>query len=229
MASKYGHIAYQEPVLTIKFITPPAGLSVALRQTDGLIFTSANGVRALQSQKPIAVASASLPVWCVGPASARMAAGAGFTKIYKGNGDVQALEKKIKAQINPEKRAKMSLLRIRANHQTGQLTRNLRADGIAVKEITLYHACAIKSLSATTQLLISQNSIDMVCLFSKRSAEIFEHLLDRAGLCGYCRQISALCLSRFVAEQLKLDWRDISIANHPDSQAMLAKLEPAKT
>jgi uroporphyrinogen-III synthase len=198
-----------------------------LTGTQGLLFTSANGVRACGS----VAADVSLPVYAVGAATAAAARDVGFATVWSAGGDVAALAKLVIERCDP---MAGSLLHIAASDRAGDLSGLLALAGFTVRRAVLYRARAATVLSAATTGALAVGAIDAVLLFSPRTAKTLTTLVATAGLLEACQSVAAVCLSTAVAEvatapvanaSVPISWRAVRVAERPDQEALLTALE----
>ncbi len=225
-----GHVVLLEPLLEIVFSTGPGP---DLAGCQGLLFTSANGVRALAGLMASRLFAA-LPAFAVGEATAAAARAAGFRTVHSADGDVFALARLVAGRCDP---ASGPLLHVAASERAGDLAGELGRGGFVVNRQVLYHARPAERLSDATAGALAAGAIDDVLLFSPRTARTMNRLIEAAGLAGACRCVAALCLSAAVAEAATgagaqahgaVAWGDIRIATRPDQDALLALLDAGR-
>jgi uroporphyrinogen-III synthase len=205
-----------EPMLTITFLdaTPPDRA-----RYQGVLATSANGVRALARLAPWR----DLPIWAVGDASAREARKLGFARVESASGDVAALAALVAARADP---AAGPLLHVAARLLAGDLGGALAAKGFNVDKAVLYESVTAETMSPTLADALHQGRIAVALFFSPRTAATFVTLAEKAGCGESLRRIKALALSAAVAETLSsLPWRAVEVADRPDQSALLALLD----
>jgi len=204
-----------EPLLQI---TPVAGASIDLDGVQAVLFTSANGVRAFAA----ASSRRDLPAYTVGDGSAAAAKLAGFTRVESAGGDVNALASLVCDRLKPEDGA---VFHAAGSVTAGDLAGRLEEAGFSVRRVALYQAAPATALSPETRMNLTLGGIDMVLLFSPRTATTFAQLWRQAGapsLEGVC----AICLSAAVAREVgDLSWRDVFIAERPDLPSLLALVD----
>jgi len=214
-----GHETIIDPMLEVRQheTVPPA-----LDGVTGLVFTSANGVRAFAAISD----RRDIDVFAVGDRTAEAARLAGFAKIDSADGDVEALIRLIAERRKPEEGA---LLHVSGAVRAGNLAEILGGRGFTVHHAALYEAVAATALSAATQAAIKDGSLDGVLLFSPRTAKHFAELVAAAVLTEQAKRLQGWCLSRAVAEALApLDLTDIRIAPEPTQASLLATIGTIK-
>jgi len=225
-----------EPVLAPLFdlhwrTGPPPSLS----GVQGLLFTSANGVRAFvhacagTASGTGAGLPLSLPAYAVGAATARVARAAGFHNVLSADGDVTALAALVGAHCRPEDGP---LLHCAGSVTAGDLAGSLTRRGLAVERAVLYEARPALHLPQAAASALTSGALAGVLLFSPRTAAQFVDLCARAGLIACCAPLIAGCLSAAVAERAAytadgqpFPWRELLVAEQPTQEALLATLE----
>ncbi|MDA8233060.1 MAG: uroporphyrinogen-III synthase [Magnetospirillum sp.] len=205
-----------EPLLDI---VPVDGAVVEADGIQGILATSANGIRALAR----VLADRSLPVWAVGDSSARVARALGYANVESAGGDVETLAALVIGRVDP---AKGALLHAAAGAVAGDLAGRLGAAGFAVRRVVLYDARTATGVSAELADALRTQSLDAALFFSPRTAATFATLVGAAGLDPCCRSVAAYALSAAVARELgTLPWRWITVAPEPTQAALLAALD----
>jgi uroporphyrinogen-III synthase len=205
-----------EPLLSV---APVAGASVDLAGVQALLFTSANGARALAALSP----RRDLPVLAVGDASATVARSLGFVAVTSAAGNVEDLARLAQDQLDP---ARGALLHVAGSAVAGDLAGRLAAAGFETRRAVLYEARAADRLSPETRRRLAQGELDWVLFFSPRTAATFVELARAAGLKSDCARATALCLSPAVAAAASaLPWRAVESAARPDLSAMLEMVD----
>lgn len=204
------------PMLTIVLNRGP---EPDLSGVQGIVFTSANGVRAFGKVSP----RRDLPVFAVGDRTSVAAREAGFGAVASAGGDVDSLVRLVRDRCTPSSGA---FLHPAGSEVAGDLAGQLGAAGFAVRRAVLYHAEAATALSPEVVLAISEHLIDLALFYSPRSAATFVSLARRAGLEKACEKIEILCLSKAVAEAADpIMWRAVMVAPHPTQVALLDSLD----
>ncbi|WP_328703032.1 uroporphyrinogen-III synthase [Arenibaculum pallidiluteum] len=212
-----GHEAVIEPLLEIRIAEGPA---LDLDGVQGLLLTSANGVRAVARRTP----RRDLPVWAVGDATARAARGAGFGQVESAAGAVEDLARLIVARCDP---SAGRLVHAAGTAVAGDLSELLAQAGFTVDRQVLYAAEAAEDLSPGTVSRLYAGTIDAILFFSPRTARSFVRLAGRAGLSERLGPVTAFCLSEAVAHEVRtLGWGAVRTAPRPDQASLLALIDP---
>jgi uroporphyrinogen-III synthase len=208
-----------EPLLAIRPLPEAAAdLEKDLAGVQALLFTSANGARAfaeLSRRRDIGVLA-------VGDATASAARALGFTAVESAGGDVQSLARLAKQRLKP---AAGPLFHAAGSAVAGDLAGILAAEGFELRRRVLYESATATALSPETLAALKQGRVDLVLLFSPRTAATFAELAkDIQGSLPI-----ALCLSPAVAAAVQgLSWRRVEIADKPDLPSLLALVDRVK-
>ncbi len=213
--ARLGIEALVEPLLTIHEV---ADAKLDPTGVQALVVTSANGARALGRVAAGDAVARALPVFAVGRTSAEAARAAGFALVESAEGDVAALAALLRARLDP---ADGALLHAAGSVTAGDLAGDL--GGFEVRRAVLYRAEPVAALSGPAQAALAAGDLDVVLLYSPRTAANFARLVTAAGLSDACRDLAALCLSPAVADALTgLDFRRVEVAPRPEEAALLA-------
>lgn len=205
-----------EPLLRIE---PVQGVEIDLGGLQGILATSANGIRSLAAACPVR----SLPVYAVGDATARTARALGYEEVHSAGGDVQSLAALVRARTRP---GDGDFLHAAGTALAGDLAGMLSQAGYGVRRVVLYRAATATTFSTDMIAALNDNSLDLVLFFSPRTAATFVTLMGHAGLAAACRSITACCLSAAVAKELApLPWRAVRVAARPEQEALLAVID----
>jgi uroporphyrinogen-III synthase len=213
-----GDCVHVEPMLEIA----PTGDSVSLDGVQAILATSANGVRCLADTTDIR----DLPIYTVGDATAHRAKELGYTAIESAQGDSGALASLVASRLDP---AAGDLLHVRGRDSTEGFSEKLESYGFRVRSAILYRAEPATELSeAFKERLIAEKSA-FILFFSPRTARTFVSLVTGAGLRDNCERMSAICLSRAVADAASaVRWGEVHIATAPDQTAMIQEYDALK-
>lgn len=220
-----GHEVLLEPLLEIVTLS---GEAVAANDSQAILFTSANGVRALLARNGEDVSALRhLPVYAVGDATGRAAKDAGFAEVASASGDVKALAILVAARLRPEAGP---LLHVAASDVAGDLAGLLGAQGFVVTRAVLYEAKKAEALSPETVGALRRGDIPAALFFSPRTATAFVGLAAAADLALALGRSTAICLSSAVADAVDdlpgaASWRDILTAAEPTQDSLLSALD----
>lgn len=180
---------------------------------DGLLFTSANGVRALAGL----TSARDLPALCVGEGTARAARGAGYLNAFSAGGDARAL-----ADL-ARRSGLRNFLHPRGADAAGDLKGWLAETRQNVTEAILYRAIETGAPSAPVAAALARGRVHLVTSWSRRNGAILARRLGEAG--ANLAATDLLAISPAAAESLSgAGFRRVIIAEAPDSPAMLTAI-----
>jgi uroporphyrinogen-III synthase len=212
-----GHEPVVAPIMDVDF---PPGPPIPLEGVQGVLATSANGIRAAS----LRTERRDLTIYAVGPQTAEAARQAGFTVVISAEGDANALVELVAREADP---AKGILLHAAGAETAGRLRQALQGRGFRVETAVLYEALPVAKLPAIAEEALRANVLDGVLLFSPRSAKIFATLVSDAGLASQCARLVAFCISAATAEALEsLTFERVAIAGAPNQDAILDLIPP---
>lgn len=188
---------------------------------QGLIFSSANGIRAFIRRRPLA-AYFSLPVFVVGNHTADIARAAGFTNVRNAKGTMQDLIALVQNRVT----APFRLLHLRG----ADVREDPAATTLPIDGITLYRAAPVTSLDPAALAALRAGKVEAVLFYSARSAESFVSALKNDWPEADLRATKALCLADSVVESLhRFNWAAIHVSLTPDQVGILRLLKSLKT
>jgi uroporphyrinogen-III synthase len=211
-----GHETIVAPLLRVAF---RRGEEVDLRGVQAILATSANGVRALSRRTE----RRDVPVFAVGPQTARAAQAAGFATVRSADGDAAALAQAVPNWASPKAGA---LLHAAGADVAGKLAEALTASGFQVRSEVLYDVVMVGEMPANAAAEIAANRIAAVLLFSPRSARAIVQCLQAAGLAQHASRMIAGCISQATAAELApFTMKEIRIAASPNQASLLNCLD----
>ena len=186
--------------------------------TGGLLFTSANGVRALAAL----TSRRDLPALCVGGATAETARKAGFGDCFSADGDARALAELARRSGIGE------FFHPRGRDAAGDLKGWLAETGQRVTEAVLYQAAETGAAPAPVAAALARGTIDLVTVWSPRASAILARHLANAG--ATLDNTGLLAISPAAAGPLEASrFRRIVVAEAPNGAAMLAAIRAYST
>lgn len=211
-----GHSVTVEPLLTIVLADPPGDLP----EPAGLIVTSRNGVRALQTWRQAADWH-DVPLFAVGAATGEEARSAGFRKVTAGEGEGSGLVSIIGGAL-PAGRG--PVIYAAARDLSGNLAEELEVAGFDLQMVEAYRAERAEALSPALLAALAAGSIDGALFYSRRTARTFRDLIaDRP-----VRLAHVFVLSEPVAQPLKDIGATVHVAPAPDEASLLALIPPTR-
>lgn len=207
-----GHDVLVEPLLTIAYAPPPAGVP----EPAALIVTSRNGVRAL-ARWPQSRAWRNRPVFVTGPATARAIATLGFTDVRVGSGNAAAVVERIRADLPP---ASGGIVYPAGRDHSGSLAGDLAAEGYDVRMIEAYHADAAGALHPPAREALRRRAVGGILFYSQRTALAFAGIVAREKLAPQVAGVIGFALAEQVADPLRSLGLDVHVAALPDEDSL---------
>lgn len=204
---RLNHKVSCEPLLNIIYYENE---TIKLHDFQAVLFTSANGVRALSKNGQ----DRNIPCYTVGDATAAEAKQAGFKTITSAAGNIHNLAEIIIKSRDPKNGP---LLHISGKDMAGDLGGVLRNSGFSVTQHQLYKAVKTPHLSQKTKDMITAREITHIPFYSPRTAKIFSDLIQSENLSPHLTKMTAVCLSSAVSDMINsLSWHKIVIAKQPN-------------
>lgn len=215
--SDMGFKPVHSPALEIRHTS---GELPELTTYTGLIFTSANGIKALSAKSNITRLIKKIPVYATGSQTAQEADSQGFSNIYMPGANENL------ASLIKRNKPRGQLLHIRGEHISYPLAQKLNNSNIHTEEHIAYSAVKTSSLSAEAHEAIKQQKIFCTLFFSARAGENFTCKIEESGLQKELKDIKSLSISvRVLKSVCTLPWSGAYASDHPDRSSMLTKLE----
>jgi uroporphyrinogen-III synthase len=216
---KSGHEPLLAPLLSHAGLTPPADFDARLEAAQAVLLTSVNGVRALAETTK----RRDLRLLVVGDATAEAAERLGFHDTLSAAGDVTALAVLVRKQLRPDAGP---LLHAGGAVTAGDLVGQLAAAGYAIAHVALYETRLAETLPLDVERALSDGTVDVVTLFSPRTAEAFVKLASRPEIARGLAKTAAVTMSPAGAERVaSLKWRVVAVAERPTQDEMLLAID----
>jgi uroporphyrinogen-III synthase len=202
-----------EPLLRI---VPAAWDPGVLAGKAALLITSANGSRELLQVPGV---RRDCPVFAVGPATAAPLQAAGFSNVQAAGGTAVSLIAHVRRHADPWAGR---LLHVSGRDIAVDLATGLAPFRFAVDRVVVYRAVPVERLSTGAMHGIAQGRIDIAVFLSARTAAVFCSLIIASGLMGACADMTAVAISRKVAEALQpAGFRRVVVAVSPDRASVV--------
>ncbi|MBJ7534960.1 uroporphyrinogen-III synthase [Rhodomicrobium vannielii ATCC 17100] len=209
-----GHEPVLQPLIELRALDFDAA---ELENTDALIITSGNTLRALEQAGAIG-GLARFPIYCVGDATARRARHCGLQKPLTVADTGEQLAAAIIAMAAPGTR----FVHVAGEHLSFDIVGELTRHGMPSRSLAVYVMQAAEAFKPDIADMIEQGTLDGVTLLSPRTAEIYVSLCHRHRLAECAKKLSYFCISETVAQQLRtLEPRGVYISERPNRKALL--------
>jgi uroporphyrinogen-III synthase len=188
----------------VKRVTLPAGV------TD-LIATSARVFEMITNIKSMVT----IPVWCVGEATATAAKAAGFETIFQVNRSAQEILERI---VNECPKESSHFAHIGGSVVHVDLAEALMQLGFKADRIIIYETEAAQSLSSEAENVMSAGLVQQIPFFSLRTAEVFIDIAKKSEWADKLGRITAMAHSEAIARSLRqINWKEVIVV--PDLSA----------
>jgi len=195
-------------------ITPTETKLPSLEEAQGLLFTSANGVRAFCAASD----RRDLTAWCVGPATLTAARTAGFAKLEHADGNADDLADLVRLKAN---QADGKLLHVANKDAAGNLALSLRSTGFRVEFAPLYAAERVRFAPSGVLEALKSGESCTVLVHSAKGAAAFAGVLEEVDLSAHI----LVAVSEAAAHPLKgHGFGKIRIAERPNEAALMEAL-----
>ncbi|MBW8308988.1 MAG: uroporphyrinogen-III synthase [Candidatus Paracaedibacteraceae bacterium] len=156
-----------------------------------------------------------IPVWCVGEATATAAKAAGFEKIFQVNRSAQEILERI---VNECPKESSHFAHIGGAVVHVDLAEALVNLGFKADRIIIYETEAAQSLSQEAETVMQAGLIQQMPFFSLRTAEIFVDIAKKSEWADKLRRVTALAHSEAIARSLRqISWKEVIVV--PDLSA----------
>ena len=214
-----GFVPMIDPMIEIRTL---ADATIDHRSAQAVVFTSANGVRALAGIPSGAAFPRDRVAFAVGAATSAAARAAGFAAVVEGPGTVEELARLIADRCRP---SQGTILHVSGSIVARELAPLLAKTGLTVNRAVLYESVQATQLQRETRDAFAHGTIGAALFFSPRTALTFVNLVTDAGLAGTMRSVVALALSTAVADVLApLAFARIMTTARPTTDALLESL-----
>ena len=180
-----------------------------------LITTSAQAIRAMGAR----YVSASIPLWCVGKESARVALDLGYTPIISQRENALSLIEDLKKAYTQEK---TRLLYISSAVISVNLHTILNDYLLTCDRVVVYDAIPSSEFSSLTMELFQKNKIKIILLYSQQAAYSFKECFKKSK--NDLSFITVLCKSEKVLKAVNdLKWGSCLCLDPLSNSALLKK------
>jgi uroporphyrinogen-III synthase len=185
---------------------------------QAVLLTSGNAVDALIGSG----LRASLPIFCVGDATARRLAMTAFDDVRSAAGASDDLVALVRRDLSP---TGGPILYLSGMMIAADIGAALAETGFKIDRRVVYRAQAIEKPDDAVVADLAAGNIEGVLLYSPRSARIFLDHLKHANLELIAKEMIAFCISHAAADVARaLTWRKVAVASRPTQIDLLALL-----
>ena len=187
-------------------------------QFKGIIFTSANAIKNLNTSK----IDKNIECFCVGNSTEKIAKQSGFQNIFCAEGNVNNLKEIILRNFDKNSG---SLIYISGELISYNLDKNLISEGYSITRIVNYTVKPIEKVG--DEFIKDLKSIvpDIVFIYSENSAKNFLNILKKYDLKEMWMETNLMCLGERASSVLnEIKWKKIFLFNSGEEEFLLYKI-----
>jgi len=212
---KLGHTVTHLPVIKVERLETK---KINFQNYTAVIFTSANAVKFLNIDK----FDSKIKCYCVGEATELTAKQAGFINTYSSEGTVDSL---IELIIRTSETKSGKLLYLSSEFISKDLDVDLINAGFSVDRVLNYTTLPIEEIDKTTLDFLKKKSLDVIFVYSSKSAKNLFHLINKYSLLNVVTQSNLMCISEKVLLVLKqIKWNKVFIFSPGEEEFLLNKI-----
>ena len=210
-----GHMVSHIPVISIQKIIYE---SLDFSLFKGIIFTSTNAIKFLDTQK----IDKKIKCFCVGNATEKVAKIKGFQNIYVAGGNVENLKEIIFQNFEV---SDGNLIYVTGHIISSDLDKKLISEGYNLKRIINYKAIAQEKFNNDEIEKLKVQIPDIVYVYSQNSALSFLNMIKNYNLQNSWMNTNLMCISEKTSTVLnEIKWKKIFLFNPGEEEFLLYKI-----
>ena len=210
-----GHMVSHIPVISIQKIIYE---SLDFSLFKGIIFTSANAIKFLDTQK----IDKQIKCFCVGNATEKVAKTKGFQNIYVAGGNVENLKEIIFQNFEV---SDGNLIYVTGQIISSDLDKKLISEGYNLKRIINYKAIVQEEFNNDEIEKLKVQIPDIVYVYSQNSALSFLNMIKNYNLQNSWMNTNLMCISEKTSTVLnEIKWKKIFLFNPGEEEFLLYKI-----
>ena len=210
-----GHIVSNIPVISIQKIIYE---SLDFSLFKGIIFTSSNAIKFLDTQK----IDKKIKCFCVGNATEKVAKMKGFQNIYVAGGNVENLKEIIFQNFGV---SDGNLIYVTGQIISSDLDKKLISQGYHLKRIINYKAIEQEKFNNDEIEKLKDKIPDIVYVYSQNSAQSFLNMIKNYNLQSSWMNTNLMCISEKTSTVLnEIKWKKIFLFNPGEEEFLLYKI-----
>ena len=210
-----GHIVSHIPVISIQKIIYE---SLDFSLFKGIIFTSANAIKFLDTQK----IDKKIKCFCVGNATEKVAKMKGFQNIYVAGGNVENLKEIIFQNFGV---SDGNLIYVTGHIISSDLDKKLISQGYHLKRIINYKAIEQEKFNNDEIEKLKDKIPDIVYVYSQNSAQSFLNMIKNYNLQSSWMNTNLMSISEKTSTVLnEIKWKKIFLFNPGEEEFLLYKI-----
>ena len=210
-----GHMVSHIPVISIQKIIYE---SLDFSLFKGIIFTSTNAIKFLDTQK----IDKQIKCFCVGNATEKVAKTKGFQNIYVAGGNVENLKEVILQNFEV---SDGNLIYVTGQIISSDLDKKLISEGYNLKRIINYKAIVQEKFNNDEIEKLKVQIPDIVYVYSQNSALSFLNMIKNYNLQNSWMNTNLMCISEKTSTVLnEIKWKKIFLFNPGEEEFLLYKI-----
>ena len=210
-----GHMVSHIPVISIQKIIYE---SLDFSLFKGIIFTSSNAIKFLDTQK----IDKKIKCFCVGNATEKVAKMKGFQNIYVAGGNVENLKEIIFQNFGV---SDGNLIYVTGQIISSDLDKKLISQGYHLKRIINYKAIEQEKFNNDEIEKLRDKIPDIVYVYSQNSAQSFLNMIKNYNLQSSWMNTNLMCISEKTSTVLnEIKWKKIFLFNPGEEEFLLYKI-----
>ena len=210
-----GHMVSHIPVISIQKIIYE---SLDFSLFKGIIFTSSNAIKFLDTQK----IDKKIKCFCVGNATEKVAKMKGFQNIYVAGGNVENLKEIILQNFGV---SDGNLIYVTGQIISSDLDKKLISQGYHLKRIINYKAIEQEKFNNDEIEKLKDKIPDIVYVYSQNSAQSFLNMIKNYNLQSSWMNTNLMCISEKTSTVLnEIKWKKIFLFNPGEEEFLLYKI-----
>lgn len=213
-AKKLIQLGHQVSVFPILNIVKKKIIDINFTNYNSVVFTSSNAVLCLDQN-----IQSNVRCFCVGEVTAAQAKQKGFNNIITAGGNYLQLKEMI---LNIADKNDGKFLYIRGEDIAHNLEEDLKASGYRIDSVINYTTSLNPDFDQKTLKILKDQSIDLIFVYSNRSAAHLSQLIFNNGLESKCSSVQLRSLSENVFFPLKkIKWKNVKMFSPGNEQFSL--------
>ena len=213
-AKKLIQLGHQVSVFPILNIVKKKIIDINFTNYNSVVFTSSNAVLCLDQN-----IQSNVRCFCVGEVTAAQAKQKGFNNIITAGGNYLQLKETI---LNITDKNDGKFLYIRGEDIAHNLEEDLKASGYRIDSVINYTTSLNPDFDQKTLKILKDQSIDLIFVYSNRSAAHLSQLIFNNGLESKCSSVQLRSLSENVFFPLKkIKWKNVKMFSPGNEQFSL--------
>jgi len=212
---KLGHIVSHLPLLNIEKVQYD---QKSFEDCKGIIFTSANAIKFLDTQK----INKDIKCFCVGLATEKKAKSVGFQNIIAAEGNVRNLKELVLQNFNP---SDGNIIYVSGEIISSKLDLQLINDGYSIKRLINYKTNHNKNFEKKFVEELKKNTPDIVYIYSYNSALSFLNFIKNERTESFWMNTNLMCMGEKTSSILnEIKWKKIFLFNPGEEEFLLYKI-----